>query len=67
LSGRTLQTNHGLGKELVGVPMLFPTGVQRLVAKSVHLGHVESAMLKSSYHDSAARSTQVDGHIAAHL
>jgi hypothetical protein len=47
--------------------MLFPTGVQWLVAKSVHLGYMQSVMLKSSYHDSATRSAQVDGHIAAHL
>jgi hypothetical protein len=66
LSGSTLQTDNGLCKELLGVPMLFATGSDWLVGESVHLGDVELAALKSSHNNSTARGAQVDGHIAAH-
>jgi hypothetical protein len=61
-----LQTNEGLCKKLLSIPMLITTGSCRLVAESVHLGHFEATPLKSSHNDSTARGAEVDGHIAAH-
>src|SRR5688572_27340713 len=65
LNGSTLQTNEGLCKKLLGVPLLIATGSYWLVAESVHLGQFEATPLESSHNDSAACGAQVDGHIAA--
>jgi len=61
-----LQTNNGLCEELLSVPMLIATGSCWFVAESVHLGNLKAIVLEPPHKDTAARGTQVDGHIAAH-
>jgi hypothetical protein len=46
--------------------MQFRTGSCWFVAESVNLGNLKAIALKSPHKDTAARGTQVDGHIAAH-